>query len=56
MVCRCVHSHACDRYGLPNNSLSENTDISTAQGIVRAVVARRFKSIKLGRKKPKPVE
>ena len=41
-----------DRYGLPGIK----TDVSTAQGIARAVVARRFKSVKLGRKKPKPVE
>jgi hypothetical protein len=41
-----------DRYGLPGNGI----DVSTAQGIVRAVVARRFRSGKLGRKVPKPVE
>lgn len=45
-----------DRYGLPDNNTSESVDVSTAQGIVRAVVARRFQSFKLGRKKPKPVE
>ena len=41
-----------DRYGLPGTAI----DVSTAQGIVRAVVARRFRSGKLGRKVPKPVE
>lgn len=45
-----------DRYGLPDNNTSETVDVSTAQGIVRAVVARRFRSVKLGRAKPKPVE
>ncbi len=41
-----------DRYGLPGLK----TDVSTAQGIARAVVARRFQSVKLGRPSPKPVE
>lgn len=40
-----------DRYGLPGTK----TDITTAQGLVRAVVARRFHSVKLARKEPKPV-
>jgi len=41
-----------DRYGLP----SDRSTVTTAQGIVRAVVARRLQSFKLGRKTPKPVE
>jgi hypothetical protein len=40
-----------DRYGMPGTK----TDLTTAQGLVRAVVARRFHSEKLGRKEPKPV-
>lgn len=41
-----------DRYGLP----VDQSSVTTVQGVVRAVAARRFVSFKLGRKTPKPVE
>lgn len=41
-----------DRYGLQG----PQRNVSTVQAIIRAVVARRFESFKLGRKQPKPVE
>jgi len=41
-----------DRYGLP----MDETNVTTAQGIARIVVARRFQPFKLGRKPAKPTE